>query len=580
MEVLLLLGENLLRFASVVVIGTLISALQQHLMGPKPLIFTVYDFIEGNYFWPISALIGILFIEVLVQKIQQSISGRREEVLQVANKREIQDHRATLDIARTTSKEFDDLDNKINELPAGWSTRIWFANNVMDVFYSVCTAAIFGASMLYNHPDYTAIIVGASLPMMVGEFIAFNRTWRFSLGLIPEHKRRSVLEQVFYGTTAFIQGKMFGQFPVLRKQIDENRSSIVARRDALRWANMRMTLWCYAVAISGLCFVLLHSVWTTITAAADLGALTVLIASARTVQGSLRAIAAQVARQWISAEGTILIQREFFGMKPLIQIPDPVRPRFDGVPTLRFENVTFTYPDEDEAVLTDVSFEVRPGMKVAIVGKSGSGKSSLAALILGLYKPQGGRIKLNDTDLSDIDRQWIFKYVSGLLQDFHILHRKIGDEIASSRIDEPADHKALDLACESASFGKVVRDDPQGYESQIGRRFGGREFSGGERQRLAMARVFYRNSPILILDEPDSALDPENAQRVIENVFSFKDKTVLMITQHVSRAERCDLILVMEEGELVESGTHSELLEKNGKYASLFHKDRERLEAD
>jgi ABC-type multidrug transport system fused ATPase/permease subunit len=135
-------------------------------------------------------------------------------------------------------------------------------------------------------------------------------------------------------------------------------------------------------------------------------------------------------------------------------------------------------------------------------------------------------------------------------------------------------------SCEFASFAEVVEEDPRGYDAQIGTEFGGREFSGGERQRLALARVRYRGTPVLILDEPDSDLDPESANRVIDAVFALQGVTVVLVTHHVSRAERCDKIIVMGKGRVVEQGTHEELMALGGVYVSLREKDRERLGAE
>ena len=145
---------------------------------------------------------------------------------------------------------------------------------------------------------------------------------------------------------------------------------------------------------------------------------------------------------------------------------------------------------------------------------------------------------------------------------------------------ETMDHASIKRSCEFDYFAEVVCADSLGYDAQIGTEFGGREFSGGERQRLALARVRYRGTPVLILDEPDSDLDPESAKRVIDEVFALKGVTVIMITHHVSRAERCDKVIVMGKGRVVEQGPHAELMALGGAYVSLREKDRERLGAE
>ncbi len=175
-----------------------------------------------------------------------------------------------------------------------------------------------------------------------------------------------------------------------------------------------------------------------------------------------------------------------------------------------------------------------------------------------------------------LPRDWN-EYVSVLWQDYVVLERRVGEEIASSRLGEPYDHDMVVRAAQFADFESVVLGKPQGYETQIGVEFGGCELSGGERQRLALARVRYRDKPIMILDEPDARLDPASAERVIDGVFALEGVTVVMITHHVSRAERCDQVIVVEGGEVVEVGAHADLMARNGAYASMYALDKKRL---
>ena len=266
-------------------------------------------------------------------------------------------------------------------------------------------------------------------------------------------------------------------------------------------------------------------------------------------------------------------------MSPLLQTLEPVKPEFNGPPRIRFENVCFSYPQADALVLRNISFVIEPGSKVTIVGRNGSGKSSLIGLVLRQYDPTSGSIFAGDIPLRNIAPQAWSIHASALLQEFSIHDRKVAEEIASSRLREPVDMEIVREATRFAEFESVVDSDPMGYASQIGTEFGGRDFSGGEKQRLALARTRYRQTPILILDEPDAKLDPEASQRLAENIFSLKGVTVIMVTQHVSRATKSDKIIVLDKGELAEEGTHAELIAKGGKYAGMFDKDRTRLGA-
>jgi len=576
-EMLLLASQTVLSYCAILVMGNLISSLQGHITGKQIATFTVNDFINGGYFIPVVCFVAILFAEIVLQKFRSFISSRRRQILKIANTEEINAFKGSLDIARIRSKQFDDIERKIDELPEGWYTRISFSGEVMSMLGEVITLVTFGVSLLLTNPLYVAIIVLTAIPMAVAEFIALNRAWLLSLELIPHHKRRGVLQRVYYGSTSFLQGLMFNQMDELSKQIRQNHNHVIKVYDRLRWSNIQITLGAYLIAMTGMSIVILHSVWNTVSVGGDLGVLTIILASSRRLQGSTRDIVLQVASQWLSAKGMIIIEKEFFGMKPLIQTDAPVSPAFSNAPMIRFENVSFSYPDTDTLVLKDISFNIEPGSKVTIVGRNGSGKSSLIGLLLRHYDPTAGRIVVGDICLRNIAPPVWSDHVCALLQNFTVHERTVGEEIASSRLDAPIDMKMVQMSAKFADFEKIINEDINGYKSQIGTKFGGREFSGGEEQRLALARARYRNTPIFILDEPDAKLDPEASQRLMDNVFALTGVTVIMITQHVSRAKRSDKIIVLDAGEVVEVGRHDELIALHGKYSSMFKKDSSRL---
>ena len=230
-------------------------------------------------------------------------------------------------------------------------------------------------------------------------------------------------------------------------------------------------------------------------------------------------------------------------------------------------------------VLKNISFTIKRGQKIAIVGKSGSGKSSLFSLLARHYDPVQGEIVVDGIPLSRIPPEVWVEYVSGLTQDYYVVPRTIEKEIASSRLGQTIDREDVAEAARFSNFTEVADSKPKGFKTQIGTEFEDEhaEFSGGEKQRLVLARVKYRNTPILMLDEPDAKLDPETAEVVMDNIFALTGVTVIIITHHVSRAARCDNIILLEKGEIAEMGTHSDLMAQCGKYTTMFTKDKERL---
>ncbi len=526
---------------------------------------------------PIALLIGVFLLVVVLNRLNWFYRSKWNNILRFANQRELNDHRATLDVGCFRSQRYDDLQKRIQELPTSWQTRIWFSDEMFNLFTTIVSFVLFGTSLLWYKPIYALVLLITAIPMAVVNFKLVSMWWSLFQELVPQHKRRNVLEKPYHERNAFIQALMFNQMPTLSREIDVNVGNILEAYNKIRKTCVKKEILSNSFAMIGLCGVVIHAVYSIIAYSGEIGTFTIIVAAAKTFQGNLESIVSTIAEQWNNAKGVILIEKDFLGLKPIIQTRYPVTPRFDITPRIKFDHVSFRYPDTDVDVLKDVSFTIEPGSKIAIVGKSGNGKSTIQALLMRNYDPTSGSVYADEVNLGNIETKDWNNVISALTQEFLVLERSIAEEIASSRLDQPINIESVARSARFANFDEVVNSDPKGFDSQIGTEFGGREFSGGEKQRLALARVHYRGTPILILDEPDAKLDPESAQKVIDQMFALKGITVIMITHHVSRAERCDKVIVMGKGEIIEQGTHQELMALGGTYASMCQKDRERL---
>ncbi len=568
---------TVLLYLTIQATGLIINEVQGMMGKFKGGTHSLAEIAQSGLLGPVAFLLGVLLFGVILGRFNWFYRSKWNQTLRFANQRELNDHRATLDVARFRSKEYDDLQKRIQELPTSWQTRIWFSDEMFNLFTTVVSFALFGASLLWYKSIYALVLVLTALPMMIVEFRLVAMWWNLFQQLVPHHKQRSVLEKPYHNTNAFVQALMFNQMQPLRRDIDINVGSVLDAYNQIRKVSIRKEMLTHLLAVTGLCGVIIHAIWSTIAYAGEIGTLTIVMAAARTFQGNMEAIVSLIAEQWNSAKGVILIEKDFLGLKPVIKTEYPVVPRFDITPLVRFDKVCFAYPETNTLVLKNVSFIIEPGTNLAIVGKSGSGKSTIQALLMRHYDPTSGAVYAGDINLRNIEPNVWSNIASSLTQEYTVLERRVGEEIASSRLGQTIDLKAVAASCRFANFDEVVDSDPKGYESQIGVEFGGRDFSGGEKQRLALARVHYRGTPILILDEPDAKLDPESAQKVIDQVFALKGITVVMITHHVCRAERCDKVIVMDKGEIVEQGTHCELMARGGIYATMHQKDVERL---
>ncbi|HEX5671675.1 MAG TPA: ABC transporter ATP-binding protein, partial [Acidimicrobiia bacterium] len=222
--------------------------------------------------------------------------------------------------------------------------------------------------------------------------------------------------------------------------------------------------------------------------------------------------------------------------------------------------------------LTNVSLHVEAGEVVALVGENGSGKSTLAKLLAGLYRPSHGRITWDGVDIGDVDQVEFSHQVAVIFQDFLRYHLSASDNIGLGRFEAAGDRDQIVEAADQAGAHEMVNKLPAGYETLLGPEFlGGVDLSTGQWQRMALARAFFRNAPFVILDEPTSSLDAKAEHELFERIRSLlKGRTVLLISHRFSSVRTADRIYVLHEGEVVEDGTHHELMAAGGRYSEMF----------
>jgi ATP-binding cassette subfamily C protein CydCD len=256
-------------------------------------------------------------------------------------------------------------------------------------------------------------------------------------------------------------------------------------------------------------------------------------------------------------------------IKLLATQPSIVEPAAPAQPParadLQFEDVTFSYDGKDDA-LKSVSFTLGEHQRIALVGPSGAGKSTIVALLLRFFEPQGGTIRVGGVDIKELSLDALRAQIAVVAQDTYLFHGTIADNL---RIAKPeASDEEISAAADAAQIGDFIRGLPEGFATQVGER--GAQLSGGQRQRVAIARALLKDAPILILDEATSNIDPASEQAIQKALAKlFERRTTIVIAHRLSTIRSADRILVLNEGSVVERGTHDELLSENGLYSRL-----------
>ena len=409
----------------------------------------------------------------------------------------------------------------------------------------------------------------ALIPLIVMPFFYLSsiRTGSRIQSVVREHRKRdgalAATAAEAIGAIKLVQALDLGALQE-KAFARQNKKSLKqgAKAQRLAAALERKVEFILAIATA---LVLWHGVHLVIAGAITPGTLILFITYLKFVFRPMRQVAkyvTKISRATASGERVL----EILETTPEIKDrPGAIKaPRFQG--HIQFENVSFGY-DENKPILSDISFHVSPGERVALVGSSGSGKSTIISLLLRLYDPQAGRILIDGQDILDLKVDSVRRQIGVVLQESLLFGVSIRDNISYGGLD--ADQQAVESAARLANAHMFINDLEDGYDTVIGER--GATLSGGQLQRIAIARAAIREAPIMILDEPALGLDNVNRREVTAALErNMQGKSVIMVTHDLLESRKFDRIVVVEKGSVIEQGTHDALMKRRGPYHALY----------
>ncbi|TXF88996.1 ABC transporter ATP-binding protein [Neolewinella aurantiaca] len=525
---------------------------------------------DTSYLWKVVALELLLALASdLLSRATTLIDGLLTDLISNRTSVDIMRHAATLDLYQFEDAEFYDKMERARRQTSG---RGVLMAQLLAQFQSTITLVVLGVSVVAFNPWLILLLVVAVIPSFIQENYFNQQKYSLTRSWTPERRELDYLRYIGASDVTAKEVKIFGLADFITDRFDELSMKYYFKNRDL---SIRRAGWGAFFSIIGSvtyygAYVLI--ILQTVEGVITIGTLTFLAGAFRRMQQGLRSILSRFAS---IGENALYLQDlfDFFEIKPNIADRAAALP-FPG--TIQegwvFENVSFRYPGAEKYAIENLSFTLPVGTKLALVGENGAGKTTLVKLLARLYEPTSGRILLDGRDLREYRLEELRDNVGVIFQDFFRYQLTVRENIAVGRIGYLDNETQIEESADKSLAAEVIAGLPGGYNQLLGKRFaGGQDLSGGQWQKIALARAYIRDAQLLILDEPTSALDARAEYEVFQRFTELiSGKSAVLISHRFSTVRMADVILFLEFGKRLEMGSHEELMALGGRYAELF----------
>ncbi|MGC0142901.1 ABC transporter ATP-binding protein [Pseudactinotalea sp. Z1732] len=518
---------------------------------------------------PVGLLALLTALGALLGSLQGSLRRLVGERVALSMWHRVLEVSTTVPLKQFESTDFYDRLERVRSLALTRPFQV--TNGVLACLGALAASIGVGGALFLIHPALIPLLVLGGIPLLITSRRESRLEFNFNVAQTPRNRRRTYISFLLTQRDDAKEIRAFGIGRMLRERFDGLYRAYLT--DLSRHIRIRAL---YNAAGNIGSAVMLGLTLFLVVWLISRGEVTVAGAGAAIV--AIRMLAGQVqaffgGTQTIFESGLFIDDlEEFMRIAPAPELPGSTSSAPPDFTTLTARDVHFTYPGREEAALNGVTVDLARGELVALVGENGSGKTTLAKLIANLYRPDSGAILWDGVDTDSFDQNQLRSRMAVIFQDFVRYAFDGTENIAISRPDQPPDEDGVRHAARTAGAHDFLEALPHGFGTNLSRMFDdGHELSGGQWQRVAIARAFYRAAPLIILDEPSAALDPRAEAELFSNLrHTLQGRTALVISHRFSTVRNADRIYVLDQGRVVEHGSHNELMRNQGLYAELF----------